>query len=212
MKKYQTGFSLIEMAIALAIAGFMMSMLLGMLNGVYAINQRKQAQQDLQEIQQSLLAYVGIYGVLPCPDTNDDGLDDGCSNTNSTASTEGNLPWSTLGFKRNDPWGHPYQYRVNNALSVPFQLTTLGSGAGQIKICMDASCSKTEASNVALVIYSRASHDALQYPTLADELENADHDSVYVSHLANAQGFDDLVQWISYPILMNRMINLDRLR
>lgn len=100
---------------------------------------------------------------------------------------------------------------MNNALSVPFQLTTIGSGSGQIKICMDANCSKTQATNVALVVYSRAAHDALQYPKVADEIENADHDSVYVSHLADAKGYDDQLIWVSYPILMNRMIILDRL-
>lgn len=212
MKSCQRGFTLIEMAIALAVAGLMLSMLLGMLNSIYSINQRKQVEQDLHEIQQSLLAYAGIFGVLPCPDSNDDGLQDTCANTNTTSSTEGNLPWSTLGFKRDDPWGNPYQYRVNNALTAPFQLTTVGSGAGQIKICMDANCNKTEASNVALVVYSRAAHDALKYPVLADEIENADHDAVYVSHLPAAQGFDDQVVWISYPMLMNRMIIIDRLR
>ncbi len=108
MKSAQHGFTLIEMAIALAVAGLMMSMLLGMLNSIFAMNQRKQVEQDLQEIQQSLLAYAGIYGVLPCPDSNDDGLQDACTNTHATASTEGNLPWSTLGFKRDDPWGNPY--------------------------------------------------------------------------------------------------------
>lgn len=56
MKSCQRGFTLIEMAIALAVAGLMLSMLLGMLNSIYSINQRKQVEQDLHEIQQSLLA------------------------------------------------------------------------------------------------------------------------------------------------------------
>jgi hypothetical protein len=156
--------------------------------------------------------YKKLTQFIPCPDLNEDGIDDSCSNSNSTASTEGNLPWSSIGFKKNDPWGRPYRYRVNNALSVPFQLSTSGSGAGQIKICMDASCSRTEASNVALVVYSRAMHDANQPPKLLDEAENADQDNIYVSHVATADGFDDEIIWLSYPLLMNRMVILDRLR
>lgn len=212
MSKTERGFTLIEMAVVLVIVGLLLSMLLSIMNGAYSLSKRKQVQQDLMDIQQALLGYASIYGVLPCPDNNDDGIDDGCKNSNSTASTEGNLPWSSLGFKRNDPWGRPYLYRVNNALSAPFQLTTSGSGAGQIRVCMDASCSKTEASNVALVVYSRAMHDAMVIPQLLDEAENADLDNVYVSHLATADGFDDEIIWLSYPLLMNRMVILDRLR
>jgi len=121
------------------------------------------------------------------------------------------LPWSSLGLKRDDPWGHAYQYRVNNALSASFSLSTSGTGSGQIKICVDATCTKTEASNVAFVVYSRAEHDATQPPSLSDEKENADNDNIYVSHTPVQGGFDDQLAWVSYYVLMNRMIIVDKL-
>lgn len=212
MSHQQKGFTLIEMAIVLLIVGMMLSMMLGLTQHTFLMAKRKQVQQDLNEIQQSLMGFVSIHGFLPCPDQNDDGIDDACANTNMSASTEGNLPWSRLGLKRHDPWGRPYRYRLNNALSVPFSLTTLGTGAGQIKICMLADCSRTHASNVALVVYSRAVHDAVALPHLHDELENADGDAVYVSHAPSADGFDDELVWLSYAVLMNRMIILDKLQ
>ena len=139
------------------------------------------------------------------------GVDDGCANTNSTASTGGNLPWSTLGLKSNDPWSNPYQYRINNAFTAPFNLNATGTGAGIIKVCTDNVCTNTESANVPFIVFSFGKNGATQPPIDPDEKENADGDGVFVKHDFVQNGFDDVMMWISTNVLMNRMVTTGRL-
>jgi type II secretion system protein G len=211
MKKNLLGFTLVEMAVVLIIMGFIIGALVTPLTAQVEQSRLSEANKDLSEIKEALLGYVAVNGFFPCPDTSGDGVADGCANTNSTASTEGNLPWSTLGLKSNDPWGKSYQYRVNNAFTAPFNLNTTGSGAGIIKICTDNTCSNTESENVPLIVFSYGKNGGTQPPISIDEQENADGDGVFVKHDFVQNGFDDVLMWISTNVLMNRMVTTGRL-
>jgi type II secretion system protein G len=211
MKKNLLGFTLVEMAVVLIIMGFVIGALVTPLTAQVEQSRLSEANKDLSEIKEALLGYVAVNGFFPCPDTSGDGTDDGCANTNSTASTGGNLPWSTLGLKSNDPWGKPYQYRVNNAFTAPFNLNTVGSGAGIIKICTDNTCTNTESANVPLIVFSYGKNGGTQPPIGLDEKENADGDGVFVKHDFVQNGFDDVLMWISTNVVMNRMVTTGRL-
>lgn len=211
MKKNLLGFTLIEMAVVLIIMGFIIGALVTPLTAQVEQSRLSEANKDLSEIKEALLGYVAVNGFFPCPDTSGDGVADGCANTNSTASTGGNLPWSTLGLKSNDPWGKSYQYRVNNAFTAPFNLNTTGSGAGIIKICTDNTCSNTESENVPLIVFSYGKNGGTQPPISIDEQENADGDGVFVKHDFVQNGFDDVLMWISTNVVMNRMVTTGRL-
>lgn len=214
MRSYSSrGFTLVELAVVLVILGFVLASLFVPISAQVSQAQRTETRRDLLDIKEALLGYALINGKLPCPDTTGDGLEDACPNTNATSSTEGNLPWSTLALKAADVWGQSFRYRVNNAFTTTFLLTTTGSGAGIIKICTDASCLKTEASNVPVAVYSKGKNGGLSLAEMADldEKENADQDGNYVNKDAVEGGYDDMVIWISTNILMNRMVSIGKL-
>ncbi len=207
------GFTLVELAIVLIIVGLVLASLFVPISAQVNQSQRIESRRDLLDIREALLGYALINGKLPCPDNTGDGSEDACLNTNSTSSTEGNLPWSTLGLKANDVWGQAFRYRVNNAFTASFLLTTTGSGAGVIKICTDYTCAKTEASSVPLVVYSKGKNGAISVTGITDldEKENLDQDGSYVNKDAVEGGYDDMVTWISTNILMNRMVSVGKL-
>lgn len=210
MKKNTLGFTLLEMAVVLIIIGFVVGALLTPLTAQVEQSRLSDANKDLAEIKEALLGYVIVNGFLPCPDTNGDGLDDGCANSNATSSSGGNLPWSTMGLKSRDPWGRPYQYRINNAFTAPFNLSTVGSGSGVIKICTDNLCVSTEASNVPLVVFSLGKNGGVP-PSNQDEQENTNGDGIFVKHDFVQNGFDDVLVWVSTNVLMNRMVTAGKL-
>jgi len=213
--KYKSGFTLIEMAIVLVIVGLIVSALLAPLSAQRDIKDYSVVRTDLEQIKEALYGYAVVNGSLPCPDTNGDGVSEACSSIFSTASTGGNVPWVTLGVQGNDPWNRPYQYRVNNAFSTTFTLSTAGSGAGILRVYTDNSLALTLANNVPAVIYSSGKNGAVQPPVSADELENrttagAKFDANFVSREFSPT-FDDVVVWISPNILFNRMVTAGKL-
>ena len=205
------GFTLVEMAIVLVIIGLLATAFLTPLSAQLEQSRNTEARRDLAEIKEALLGFAVINGRLPCPDVNGDGTDDGCPNTNTNATTGGNVPWTILNTKQLDPWGRRYQYQVNNAFSTAFILTTTGSGAGLIRVCTTNACGGTEANNVPLVIFSTGKNGAILPPTSLDEQENIDIDKDFVSHDFSTGGFDDIVVWISTNVLMNRMVSVGKL-
>ncbi len=207
------GFTLVEMAVVLVIVGLLLSAFLTPLSAQLDQSRNAQARRDLQEIKEALLGFVVVNSRLPCPDTDGNGTDDGCANTNVTSSTGGNLPWADLGLKSTDPWGRHYQYRVNNGFSTNFLLTTAGSGAGIIQVCTTNTCGVKEASNVPVLIFSYGKNGGILPPVGADEQENADGDATFVNHEFSdgANAFDDLVDWISTNLIMNRMVTAGKL-
>lgn len=207
------GFTLVELAVVLIIVGLVLASLFVPISAQVNQAQSLETRRDLLDIKEALLGFALINGKLPCPDTTGDGLEDTCPNTNATSSTEGNLPWSTLGFKANDVWGRSFKYRVNNAFTTTFLLTSTGSGAGIIKVCTNYTCAKTEASNIPLIVYSKGKNGELSLAEMTDldEKENADQDGNYVNKDAVESGYDDMVTWISTNILMNRMVSVGKL-
>lgn len=209
--KKHLGFSLVEMVVVLMILALLIGTFVGPLSAQIDQTKNTEARRDLAEIKESLLGYAVINGFLPCPDTNNDGLTDACTNTNVTATSGGNLPWATLGLKSTDPWGHAYQYRVNNGYTTTFNLNTSGSGSGVIRICTTNACTVTESNNVPLVVFSYGKNGGIQPPVDIDEQENADGDKDFVDHDFVEGGFDDMLMWISTNVLMNRMVTVGKL-
>ena len=123
------GFSLLEVAIALLLAGLLLGGLLQPLGSFMEQSRRKTTWAQLLTIQETLYAHAMIHGRLPCPDCRtgnsghcsggkiNDGVEDvhgqGCANV------AGNLPWSTLALPRRDAWGNDYSYRVDAIFARP---------------------------------------------------------------------------------------------
>ena len=117
------GFSLLEMSIVLLLVGLLLGGVLMPYASGIEYQRRKQTEQALHTVQQSLYGHAIVFGRLPCPDcryADEDNCDatmvnDGIEDLydERCASEVGNLPWASLGVDAKDAWGNPYTYRVS---------------------------------------------------------------------------------------------------
>lgn len=220
------GFTLVELAVALAIVGLLLGMLIVPLNTQVDQQRISDTQKQLNLITEAILGFAVANGRLPCPAT------PGTANTAAGAGSEnkpgttctlsdGVLPWAALGLPETDAWGRRFTYRVTTAmaddptggLQASFTLTdnggmTIKSSAGGVTI----------ASNIAAVVVSHGKNGLGAYQTTGvqiagaagDELENANADANFVSKIPDP-AFDDLVAWVSPNVLKSRMVAANRL-
>ncbi len=222
------GFTLVEIAIVMAI----MALLLGGLLGPLSVQQEQKRRDEnrvlMEQASEALIGFAAANRRLPCPDTDTDGLENvpcwvAASDPDGDPATDifqGDLPTATLGLQARDGWGRPFHYAVNGAYTVDpvanpsfkLSLQTQGAGAGIIRVfnrdapvvdCSSAPANLAE--NVPAVILSSAK---TLYST-ADELENRNNDACFYVRgytLAAGAEFDDQVQWLSGGILFNRLL------
>ena len=110
------GFTLVELAVVVAVIALMLGSLLVPLTSQVEQRNVSQTERTLDLAREALLGYALINGRLPCPDTNDDGLENAApiGDPESCAGGQyaGNLPWATLGVSQADGWGDRLKYRV----------------------------------------------------------------------------------------------------
>lgn len=113
------GFTLVEIAVVIAIVALLLGALLAPLATQYSLRKNKEGERALSSIKEALLGFaVSNSGRLPCPDSDDDGVIDGNEDLDGGGpppgclETEGILPWQTLGIFPADPWGRLYRYQV----------------------------------------------------------------------------------------------------
>ena len=141
------GYSLIEIALALLVLGILLSAVLLPLQARLTTEQLHEVDNTLEQARTAVVAFAishrtahrqlnydgVIYDIpagrpyLPCPDIDNDGVEDRVANMTDeplpvanlvTAMTcrehKGLLPWRTLGMRVNtDPWGNRIGYRVD---------------------------------------------------------------------------------------------------
>lgn len=120
IRKHQTGFTLIEMAIVLAILGIVLGGLFAGTSALRETSKFKEDQQKLQDIKAALLSYVAVNHYLPCP-TNpingNTGLQSPPENRTATDGscdvTYGYLPYNDLGTHAVNAYGIPFSYVIN---------------------------------------------------------------------------------------------------
>jgi len=119
------GFTLIELAVVIAIVALLLGALLTPLATQHALRKNKEAERELREIKEALIGFAIINGRLPWPDTGflPDGLEDapGFAVSPPCNVCEGLLPWRTIGMAPIDPWGRIYRYRVSPEFAYPAQ-------------------------------------------------------------------------------------------
>ena len=121
LKISQAGFSLIELAVVLAIVGILISGFIGTLGSRIDSARQIETKEALEMIKVSLYGYamaklnpIGVVR-LPCPDVDNDGVEDfnpAAPAQCAVLTTYGNLPWVTLGIERGDAWSSTYSYWV----------------------------------------------------------------------------------------------------
>jgi len=229
--RQHNGFSLLEMAIVLAIVGLLLAGLLPTLSGQMDQQRRNETEDQLNEIKEALIGYALINGRLPCPATSASG---GAESPvgGGTCSTQynGYLPAVTLGLSSIDsegfaidPWGNRIRYAVtstdSNAYTTSMSNTGISNLSPDLVVCSTASASASDCSastqrlttTAPVVIYSTGA----KLGTGTDESENpnpnnTDNDRVFVSHTPNSE-FDDIVVWLSNNVLINRMVTAGKL-
>jgi len=115
------GFSLLEVALALFVLGFLFTLLPLMLTNLGSMQAADPAASATESGEQALVGFIIQQNRLPCPDTNADGGED-CNGAHS-----GQVPYRTLGLGRPlvNAAGFPLRYGVYQQATV--SLTSLAN-------------------------------------------------------------------------------------
>lgn len=226
--RHMGGFTLVEMAIVMAILALLLGSLLGPLSVQQEQKRRDENRQLMDRTVEALLGFSAGNRRLPCPDSDGDGLENSpCwvaasdpDGDPATDAVQGDLPAITLGLAPRDVWAHPFHYAVNAAFTVDpiadpdhaLSLNTQGAGGGVLRVYdrdkTGVDCTTTPANlaeNVPALILSTAQ---TKHAT-TDELENRDNDTCFYQrgyNLTAGREFDDQLQWLSSAVLFNRLL------
>jgi prepilin-type N-terminal cleavage/methylation domain-containing protein len=220
----QRGFTLIELAIVMVILTILAGGLLVPLTRRIEVQHIETTRKILDEARDALIGFAMSHSAgdgrpyLPCPDTNDDGLEDRTGS--DCTGTSGNLPWVTLGLASMDAWGNRITYSVTAAFAKnDIGINPGGGMSGDNRICSAADCSAgidiADAIPVVLLSHGAngygavsASGTTLTAPASANEIENDDGATDFVSRPPGGEGtaeFDDIVTWIPSSVLFARI-------
>lgn len=225
-----SGFSIIELAIVLAIVSTLLGGLLLSLSEVRESNNRTDANNTMDEIKQALYGFAQVNGRLPCPATTTSLGSEAPVGGGACTQRYGFLPWATLGLSGPtnadnllmDSWLSPYRYNVTNVSGSAFttagQMRALGMAAlaPNLQICTIAACGAGNVlfNSAPAVILSLGANFATF--TSADERANSGettrngyrhaNNNNFVSAVYNEATFDDMITWLSPSILYTRMI------
>ncbi len=167
---------------------------------------------------------------LPCPDANADGIEEARDVAGDCPQRAGWLPWVTLGTASQDAWGNRLRYTTHEDLTNSNNGFFNGSEAAATStwnhVCSLADCPTVDvAAGMPVVLVSHGPNGrgarnvnipfgsptpALPPGTSANEIENLDADHRYVSRPPSRPGdaageFDDLVAWLPFSVLINRV-------
>lgn len=119
---HEKGFTLVEMAIVLAIVTLLLVGLLPTISGQIEQQRRSETRKQLNDIQQALIGFAIINGRLPCPATAaSNGLENPDGGPGCTNFYNGFVPGATLGITSLneegqvlDAWNNPIRYAVTS--------------------------------------------------------------------------------------------------
>lgn len=207
----QRGFSLVELAVVLAIVALLSGGLLATLAAQREQQHLNQTRQTLEDIRNALLGHAVLYGYLPCPGTVSDPANSSYgiapASCNSAPASEGRLPWKTLGVAETDSWGGQWRYRVDRnfaggaiTLSTNFSVDALS-----VRDSAANTLTTTTERPIALV-YSAGQNMQADGHNASFEASSAIYQSDDIS-----PGFDDQLIWLSRPQLYERLLAAGRL-
>ncbi len=229
------GFTLIELAVAIFIIALLLGSILVPLQTQVEQKQISDTNKTLNDVRDALLGYVIAFGNLPCPDTNNDGIEDfnvgdtGWCSTITASIAYGNLPWQTLGIASTDVWGNRFRYviREEYARRSPVATFTLATTVANVRVCQVSTCgvnTLTSSAVLSVLSYGKNGYGATSAitgaanpaPTSADEIVNTTNTRDLVSRIMTPVGsgageFDDIVIWMPQYLLFNRMVTAGKL-
>lgn len=225
------GFTLIELAVALAVLAIMTGSLLGSLRVYVEQRDVQQTEQQLARVIDALYGYALVNGHLPCPASEADpgspayGVEDARDGAGNcpTLAGDGVVPWKTLGMTEAlDAWGAPrvdgasawtgyLRYRVapefaNSA--APIRLDTQQNATVFLRVRNETDTAdltdirgRPPQAPVA-VIYSTG-------PDRTPNGRNGVHDLVYQGG-TRSEAFDDITVWVARPALLAKLVTAGR--
>ncbi len=218
------GFTLVELAISLAVIALLLGMMIVPLNTQVDQQRISDTQRQLNVVTEALIGFAVANGRLPCPATPtsaDTAAGAGLEAKAGSACTltEGVVPWTTLGINETDAWGRRFTYHITPLFAddpvagMQSSFTLADNGAITV-----TNGSVAIGTNVAAVVVSHGKNGLGAYQPdgtrlalgTGDELENANGDNTFVSR-TNAPDFDDLAAWLSPAVLKARMVAANRL-
>lgn len=236
----QRGFSLAELAIVLLIMSVLLGGLMMPLSAQIDARNLADTTKTLNEARDALLGFAAANGRLPCPATaSSNGIESPDGGGVCAQPWDGYLPGVTLGLAPTDnqgfvvdAWGRRIRYAVTKYSS---NLFTTANGMKSnwptlnpdLIVCTTATgitnagtstatcpTDKKLAYGAVAVLYSPGLNGTHGGGT--DEAQNATADPLFISHeptvATSTNGeFDDILIWLSGPILYNRMIAAGRL-
>jgi prepilin-type N-terminal cleavage/methylation domain-containing protein len=141
----QQGFTLIEIAVVLVIAGFLLGSFIGSLTQRIETTRRDKTIKQLEDIKLAILGFASASGRIPCPATTtataaELGLEQPVGGGVCTLQ-HGFVPGRTLGLNGSynmdnlltDSWGNPIRYSVTTSNLSAFTTQYTMPGAGGIK-------------------------------------------------------------------------------
>lgn len=211
------GFTLIELAVVVAIVGLLLGGLLIPLATQVEITRARSTEKHVSDLRDALYGFAVANGRLPCPDTDGDG--DENYSAGACAAASGEPPWANLGTERVDAWGRAFVYRVDTT----FADGTDGTGCGStttgvsFELCsvgalqvLATSGGSTVAGNIPAVFLSLGDNGGDTASFSTDEQENNGANDTFVEKDYQSD-FDDLVSWVSPHVLKVLMVRAERL-
>lgn len=213
--KRRRGFSLIELAVVLAIIGLLLSSTMSTLTAQVESRSRGDTQRRLDEARELLLSFALVNGRLPCPGATS-GEEAGGGATACASSYGGFLPARTIGFQPTDAngfaldaWGNRIRYAVSATQwgTAPARFTRQHAAAapwsvsqkpGDLVVCSaspvvatalscDPNTSMTNQNTVVAIVFSTGRNGAGAAGG-ANEARNLDGNPLFVSRTPDPPG------------------------
>jgi len=229
----QSGFTLIELALVMAVVALLMGGLLVPLTMQVEQQKIRETQRSMEEIKEALFGYAIANRHLPCPAVS---ATDGAegprdATTHECISRVGFIPWSVLGVSKLDGWGRIFRYSTAPLYSKNMAVFSLTSPRDITIKSRDAAGNQVNFSStddIPAVVISHGKNGYLGttdsggvVPNASannpDEIANASAVNLFVTRVMSGNSasvageFDDLVAWLSPHILFNRMVAAGRL-
>ncbi len=232
----QQGFTLIEMAIVLAIMGLLIGMLAPVLGGISENNRAEATSMRLNAIDDAMVVFLRLNGRLPCPAAPDgDPLGLERSACSVDADNDGIVPFRSLGLSQaeaRDGYNNYFSYHVARAYADPnlsqeiadplgFCLAGGQSPEGDLDI-QDRHGDSLSVQDIAYVVVSHGKNGHGRYnPPGTDRVndhkgglledENVDGDTQFIESVrieveGNDGPYDDTMSWKTRDGLAGRAV------